>query len=56
MFAVVFPPGIMAELYRIREETGVPIRRQIINATKNWIELYEHLSTYVEFCQASERL
>ena len=55
-YAVVFPPEIVAELYRIREETGVPIRRQIMNATKNWIELYKDLSAYVELCQASAGL
>ncbi len=32
MYSLVIPPELLGELCRIREKTGISIRRQIINA------------------------
>ena len=37
-YALIIPPELLAELVAIRAETGMSIRKQILMATRAWIQ------------------
>lgn len=37
-YALIIPPELLAELVAIRAATGMSIRKQILNATRAWIQ------------------
>ncbi len=41
MYSLVVPPEYLSRLAEIREETGLPIRRQILNALDTYLDGYE---------------
>ena len=44
-YALVLPPRLLAKLARIRGETGISIRQQILLAVAEWIEAAERSRT-----------
>ncbi len=41
MYSLVIPPEYLSRLAEIREETGLPIRRQILNGLDTYLDGYE---------------
>jgi hypothetical protein len=37
-YALIIPPELLAELVAIRSATGMSIRKQILQATRTWIQ------------------
>ncbi len=37
-YALVIPPELLEELVAVRSATGISIRRQVLDATRAWLE------------------
>ena len=37
-YALVIPPELLGELVAVRSATGISIRRQVLDATRSWLE------------------